>query len=113
MDLIVTNNDKFLQYRVSTGSDVIQLKDSVGKMINIKDIIQNKTTNQDGEDVIATSIVDRDGNVYQTLSPTVSDCCRSMYTIFGDEWGHIELIAEVVEKKSNSGNRFLSLALTR
>lgn len=113
MELVNTSADKFLQYRVSTGADVTQMKDCVGKILEIKNIIQHNTVNQTGEDAICTSIETVDGQVYQSLSPTVSECCQQMYRIFGEEWETINLKVEVQEKRANSGNRFLSLALVQ
>lgn len=112
MELICTSTDKKLRYRVMSGTDVIQMKDCVGKEINIMDIIQSQTTNQDGEDAICTSLVDADGTVYQTLSPTVSDNVQSLYQIFKEEFeSRTGIHVSVIEKKSNKGNRFLSLSL--
>lgn len=109
MELINTSTDKLLRYRVQTGADVEQMKDNVGKVISVCDIIQNITQNQTGEDVTCTSLVTLTGEVYQTLSPTISDCCQSLYSIFKEELENGGVNVEIVEKKSNKGNRFLSL----
>lgn len=112
MELICTSQDKKLQYQVMSGTDVIQMKDCVGKEINMMEIIQSNTTNQDGEDVICTSLVDADGSVYQTLSPTVADNVQSLWRIFKEEIeAHQGVKVLIIEKKSNKGNRFLSLSL--
>ena len=109
MELINTTDDKYLRYQVETGSNTVQMKDCVGKQIMIQHILQNMTTNQDGEDKVATTLIDTDGLGYQTLSPTVADCCEVLYRIFREKIESGEMMVEIEEKKSKGGNRFLSL----
>ena len=112
-ELINTIDDKKLAYAVRTGANnVIQMKDAVGKEIIIKHVLQYVTTNSSGEDVVCSNIIGSDDVIYQTLSATVSDCITSLFEIFGES-GQLseELTVEIIEKKSNKGNRFLSLEL--
>lgn len=110
--MIQTTNDKKVLYKAQSGAGVVQMKESVGSVIKIKNIIQFETTNQTGETVTATAIEAEDGTMYQTLSPYVAENCETLYNIFKDEIESGEgPSVEIQNRKSNGGNTYFYLNL--
>lgn len=110
--MVQTTTDKKVLYKAQSGAGVMQMKESVGAVIKIKNIIQFETTNQEGEPATATTLEGEDGKMYQTLSPYVAENCQTLYNIFKDE---IEAgdgpSVEIQKRQSNGGNTYFYLNL--
>lgn len=107
MELINMITDKREEYKVLSGAGAAQLKDEVGTVIKVDKICQH-VTERDGEDVVCTSILDTEGIVHQSLSPTIDKCCQNLVQIFGlDGIPGLEVV--ISEGTSNSGRNFLTL----
>lgn len=106
--MIITSNDEMLRYSVETGADAVQMKDAVGTEIDVAEIFQYPIE-KEGDVSTCTSLVNNDGVVYQTLSPTVDDCVKSIWRIWGERWSAINIKVRITEGKSNNNRKFLTL----
>lgn len=106
--MIITSDDELLRYLVETGTDAIQMKDAVGDEIDVAEIFQYPVE-KEGVVSTCTSLVSNDGLVYQTLSPTVDDCVKSIWRIWGERWRSINIRVKFSEGSSNNNRKFLNL----
>lgn len=106
-DLIMTTDDKLMMYKAINSSSAIQMKDSVGVQFTIKDVIQADVVNSSGELVVNTTIFADSGELYATLSPTISSSIHNMENIFGDLRGLRVVVLERLNPKSD--RKFLTL----
>lgn len=104
----ITDNKK-LQYRCASGTNVIQMKEVIGAEVNLSAVLQINTTREDGEEAVITSLISKDGEIYQTLSPTVSDCVNKLNQIF--DIGEEQIIVRISQGKSKSNRDYLTLEL--
>lgn len=110
--MIQTTSDKKLLYKAQSGAGVLQMKESVGSVLKIQNIIQFETNNQEGEPVTATTLEGEDGTMYQTLSPYVAENCQTLYNIFKEEIEKGEgPSVEIQKRQSNGGNTYFYLNL--
>lgn len=107
MELIITTTDKKLAYRSLTGTNVKQLNDCVGVEFELQHIIQGKSQKDDSEEKIVTCLISTNGDIYQTLSPTVADNMAMLISCFNipDETVKVR----VANGKSKNGRKFLQI----
>lgn len=109
MELISTVTSKAEKYKIRSGAGTRQMKDYVGTVLDIDKIDQYTTTRDSGEEAVCTSIITKDGDVYQSLSPTIAKCCATMFDTFGEEINTVNV--RISEGKSKGGRAFLGLEL--
>lgn len=109
MELISTVTSKEEQYKIRSGAGANQMKDYVGTVLGVDKIDQYTTTRENGEEAVCTSIITKDGDVYQSLSPTVDKCCKTLFETFGEEINTVNVL--ISEGKSKGGRDFLVLEL--
>lgn len=107
--LVNTITDKKLQYQCATGTGVIQMNEAVGTEFDLHGVSQVNTTREDGEEAVITSLIAKDGKIYQTLSPTVSDCVDKLNQIF--TIGEESLNIRISQGKSKSNRDYLTIEL--
>lgn len=113
-DLIITSTDKKLSYKALTGVGAIEMQDSVGKRFVLSDIIQSEIERQNDETgemekAVLTCLIDADGNIYQTLSPTIDDNVHFIMDIFDVKQD--EVIVEITQGVSKNKRKFLQLSV--
>ena len=106
-DLIRTTDDKLMMYKAINSSSAIQMKDVIGTELVIKDVIQVEVVNSSGELVVNTTIFAESGELYATLSPTISSSIHNMENVFGDLRGLRVVILDRLNPKSD--RKFLTL----
>lgn len=85
-ELVRTTEDRAIAYKAISGAGAKQIKDCEGKEIVIKEVYQTEAVRKDtGEGAVLTAIIDTEGQVYQTMSPTFDECVRKLYDIFGSD----------------------------
>lgn len=109
MELISTVTSKVEQYKIRSGAGARQMKDYINTMLEIDKIDQYVTTRDNGEEAVCTSIITKDGYVYQALSPTIDKCCKTLFETFGEEINTVNVL--ISEGKSKGGRDFLVLEL--
>ena len=107
MELISTVTSKAEQYKIRSGAGAHQMKDFVGTVLAIDKIDQYITTRTNGEEAVCTSIITKDGDVYQSLSPTIDKCCKTLFETFGDDINTVNV--RISEGTSKGGRNFLAL----
>lgn len=109
MELISTITEKKEQYKVRCGAGAIQMKDCVGTELEIDKIDQYNIARDNGEEAVCTSIITKDGDVYQSLSPTIDKSVKTLFETFGEEINTISV--RIIGGKSKSGREFLLLEI--
>lgn len=109
MELISTVTSKADQYKIRSGAGARQMQDCVNTVVGIDKIDQYITTRSNGEEAVCTSIITKDGDVYQSLSPTIDACCKKLFEIFGEEINTVNVV--ITEGTSKGGRDFLILEL--
>lgn len=110
-DLIRTSDDKMKVFKaINQGG--FQLKDFVGDVLTISDIIQTEAVRKNtGEEAVSTTLITIEGDVYSTLSPTVDDSIHKMVDVFGAPSADYPFTVKVEEGKSKTGRGFLFLSI--
>lgn len=79
-----------------------------GLQIDVVNVGSYNDTDKDGNPVIVSVLVDRNGTVFTSISKTVNDALDMLEDIISDD-GHAEV--EVCENTSNSGRKFYQLMI--
>lgn len=110
-ELIRTSDDKLKIFKaINQGG--FQLKDFVGDVLTIADIIQTEAVRKSsGEEAVSTTLITIEGDVYSTLSPTVDDSIHKMVDVFGAPSAEHPFAVRVEEGKSKTGRGFLFLSM--
>lgn len=110
-DLIMTSDNKMKIFKaINQGG--LQLKEFVGDVLTISDIIQTEAVRKNtGEEAVSTTLITVDGDVYSTLSPTVDDSVHKMVNVFGTPSAENPFNVRVEEGKSKNGRGFLFLSM--
>lgn len=111
---ITTTTDKVLTFKGMNGADY-ELKDCVGKQMNLAGVIQFEKEEKDETKTI-TILVDEENKTYSTISPTISDSVHRLCEVFceydseNDKYAFVQPVPVVViEKMSKNKRNFLSL----
>lgn len=111
---ITTTNDKVLTFKAMNGADY-ELKDCVGKRLNLAGVIQFEKEDKDGTKTI-TILVDEENKTYSTISPTIYDSVHRLCEVFceydseNDKYVFSGIVPiEIIEKMSNNKRKFLSM----
>lgn len=107
--LIRTTEDKAFMYKALSGAGAIQMKNVIGEVIDIKHIIQGESTRENGDLAVLTSLITPDGTVYQSLSPTIDDCVRTLDGIFDFPNEIVKVV--ITNPESKNKRNFLQLEL--
>lgn len=110
-EIIRTSEDKLKIFKaINQGG--FQLKDFVGDVLTIADIIQTEAVRKSsGEEAVSTALITVEGDVYSTLSPTVDDSVHKMVDVFGAPSAEHPFAVRVEEGKSKTGRDFLFLSM--
>lgn len=79
-----------------------------GLQIDVVNVGTYDDTDQNGNPVTVSVLVDKDGVVFTSISKTVSETLEMLEDIISDE-GHA--VIEVCENTSNSGRKFYQLMI--
>lgn len=108
--LVRTTEDRVIAYKAISGAGAKQIKDCKGMEFTIKEVFQTEGVRKDtGEEAILTAIIDSDGQVFQTMSPTFAESVEKLYEIFGDDISGLPV--KVSTAISKSGREFFQLEL--
>lgn len=79
-----------------------------GLQIDVVNVGSYSDTDNDGNPVLVSVLVDKDGVVFTSISKTINDTLDMLADIIADE-GHA--VIEVCENTSNSGRKFYQLMI--
>lgn len=79
-----------------------------GLQIDVVNVGEYADTDNDGNPITVSVLVDKDGVVYTSISKTVNEMLEMLEDIISDD-GHA--IIEVCENTSNSGRKFYQLMI--
>lgn len=79
-----------------------------GLQIDVVNVGSYSDTDKDGNPVLVSVLVDKDGVVFTSISKTINDTLDMLADIIADE-GHA--VIEVCENTSNSGRKFYQLMI--
>lgn len=83
-------------------------KIEAGLHINVVSVGNFADTDKDGNNVTVTALMDKDGDIYTTISATIANSIDLLEDIIADE-GCIEVV--VRSNKSNGGREFYQLQI--
>lgn len=83
-------------------------KIEAGLHINVVNVGNFADTDKDGHDVTVTALMDKDGNIYTTISSTIANSIDLLEDIIADE-GSVEVV--VRKNTSNNGREFYQLEI--
>lgn len=81
-------------------------KIETGLQIDVVNVGSYNDKDKDGNPVVVSVLVDKNGTVYTSISKTVNDTLDMIEDFISDD-GHVEI--EVCENTSNSGRKFYQL----
>ena len=79
-----------------------------GLQIDVVNVGSYGDTDKDGNPVLVSVLVDKNGTVFTSISKTVNECLDMLTDIISDD-GHA--VVEVCESTSNSGRKFYQLMI--
>lgn len=79
-----------------------------GLQIDVVNVGSYTDTDKDGNPVLVSVLVDKNGSVFTSISKTVNDSLDMLTDIISDD-GHA--VVEVCESTSNSGRKFYQLMI--
>lgn len=79
-----------------------------GLQIDVVNVGSYADTDKDGNPVLVSVLIDKDGAVFTTISKTINEALDMLADIISDE-GHA--LIQVCENTSNSGRKFYQLMI--
>lgn len=79
-----------------------------GLQIDVVNVGSYPDTDKDGNAVMVSVLVDKDGTVFTSISKTINDTLDMLEDIIADD-GHADIV--ICENTSNSGRKFYQLMI--
>lgn len=106
-EMIITTNDKKLSYRALSGAGVKEMQKCVGDEFRLADVIQGEVQKDNGDEAVLTCLVAENGDIYQTLSPTVDDNINTLVTVF--DIHNEEVVVRISQGQSKNDRSYLQI----
>lgn len=94
-------------YKMTLAPTIKKMRDIVGAQIDVSAFILYEDVNSDGKEQEILSVMDADGTVYATNSPTFKKDFAKIYEIMDGE----DFSIEVISGTSKAGREFITCTL--